>query len=902
MQDETLGEQVKKTVKKFWDETVLGNTSDVGTTAAPVKTADDLTQLQGLHSIFKYEQYDAETGLFYNDNSISFMYEVQPQTGADEDMARRLTTLFSPIPPDTGLQWCLFGTSNLDDEFEEYMAERHVAVDNGKAMPFFVDLAKSRVKHVYDHKGTPLWPDANFFIKNIRLVFSVTKEGSYKDEKLKQEMFELRETLRSSLRSAGLPSIECDAEHLINFLWPALNPECMFGKQTIQKAKYDDSRPIKDQLTGFGQQVRVKPNELLFGLPPEKKGDPDDRIAMRALGVLQYPKVIQLWQMANIIGNFFDDGLQYPCPFMVCGGIYTLDAGASDSKAQLKAARTMHNANSKMAAYQPELKMQAEDWRIVQHQLSNGGSLCELYHTVLLFSPKKTINRVTQTAINIWRNERFTIASLQLLQLPALYMSMPMTLTTTARNDLKKLRLITTKTTTNAVDMSPVIAEWRGAGRPVMMFFGRRGTPTFLDFYSNKQGNYNLFVTGVSGAGKSVVMNEVVSAYRSIGARAWVIDVGRSYKNLVGMQNGAFIEFTPETKMCINPFTWIGTDSDLDFKAEIRILKPMIGRMASPNAPLTEFQYALIQKALTDVWADYGNDTDPTKIQAYLKEKIKDERGNVERQAYELAFQLQPFTKDGQFGHFFNGKANIDIDASEMVGLELEELKNAPELRRVVLFVLTSRIAHSMYLSRDQPKICLIDEAWQLLGSDPETADFIEEGYRRARKYNGIFAVGTQGIEDAFKNDASKAAYTNADWKLFLRQDPKSLESTISKGLVDFSPAIKRQLLSLRTEAGRYSEMLISSPNGDSVVRHIADPLSLVMASTNAADYIECQTLLASGHSTVEAMRIMVQRRTAEPPENIEYQSLLAAGHSPLEVVKIMVERRVPEALFQSRR
>ena len=68
--------------------------------------------------------------------------------------------------------------------------------------------------------------------------------------------------------------------------------------------------------------------------------------------------------MANIIGNFFDDGLQYPCPFMVCGGIYTLDAGASDSKAQLKAARTMHNANSKMAAYQPELKMQAEAYAL----------------------------------------------------------------------------------------------------------------------------------------------------------------------------------------------------------------------------------------------------------------------------------------------------------------------------------------------------------------------------------------------------------------------------------------------------------------------------------------------------------------------------------------------------------
>ncbi|MDF6860999.1 type IV secretion system protein TraC, partial [Escherichia coli] len=128
----------------------------------------------------------------------------------------------------------------------------------------------------------------------------------------------------------------------------------------------------------------------------------------------------------------------------------------------------------------------------------------------------------------------------------------------------------------------------------VMMFFGRRGTPTFLDFYSNQQGNYNVFVAGVSGSGKSVTMNEVVSAYRGIGARVWVIDVGRSYQNLIRLQKGTFLEFTPSTKLCINPFTWVGTDDELDFKAEMRMLKPMIGRMASPNAPLTEFQYALI--------------------------------------------------------------------------------------------------------------------------------------------------------------------------------------------------------------------------------------------------------------------------------------------------------------------
>lgn len=862
MQDSVF-DKLKGGLAQFWDETVLGNTSDVGSEPAPVTAANEVASLYGLHSVLKYDQYDPETGLFYNDNSVAFCFEVIAQTGADEDMASRLNTLFTPVPPGYGVQWCLFGTPVLDDLFQAYMDQRNVAVDNGRTTPFFQELAARRVDHVRKTKGKPLWPNDNYVVKNIRLLFSITKTGSFRDSKLIEELYELRETVRASLRTASLPAFPLDADGLIGFLWPILNPESMFSQEQFPELRYDDGKPIKNQLTAFGQHVRVKPNELLFGLPPEKNGDEDKRIAVRGFGVLQYPQKKELWEMANIIGSFFDDGLQYPCPFLVCGGVFTLDPNVVDSKAQIKAARTKQNAKSKMAEFQPVLHAQASDWDIVLHQLNNGGSMCELYHTLLLFAPKRVINRASQVALNVWRSERFTICPLQLLQLSALYASLPMTLTEGVRDDLLKMRLVTSKTTVNAVDMAPVIGEWRGAGDPVMMFFGRRGTPTFLDFYSNQQGNYNVFVAGVSGSGKSVAMNEVVSAYRGIGARVWVIDVGRSYQNLIRLQRGTFLEFTPSTKLCINPFSWVGTDSDLDFKAELRMLKPMIGRMASPNAPLSEFQYALIGEAISAVWKDYGQETNPTRIQSYLLNNIQNEMGGVERQAYELGKQLAPFTKDGVYGDFFNGRANISLDA-DMVGLELEELKNAPELRRVVLFVLTSRIAHDMYLTRDRKKLCLVDEAWQLLGADKETAEFIEEGYRRARKYNGIFCVGTQGIEDAYKNDASQAAYNNADWKILLRQDRKNLEKLIEDKVVNFSPAVKRMLLSLRTEKGRFSEMLVSSPNGDSVVRHIPDPFSLLMASTNAQDFSECNALLDQGYSTMQALEIMLARRAQQ--------------------------------------
>jgi conjugal transfer ATP-binding protein TraC len=867
-----LLEKAKSKAAEFWRVNVLGDTPDVGCDPAPVEASNALLRGEGgsihkvagtvfgLHNMLQYDLYDEKTGLFYNDNAVSFCFEVIPQTGADDEMAARLNTVFTPIPPEYGIQWTLSGTTNMDAQLNAYMDKRHIATDQGLGSEFYRELAARRIAHLKRTVGEPMFKSDNYMVKNIRLIFSITKEGRFTDSRLVQDLQELRGTLHAALRTGGMPAFAFDANDLLNYLWPFLNPEAMFSKDDLPVLVYDRTKSLKDQCTTFGQHVRVKAGEILFGQPPEQEGDEDNRVAARGFGVLQYPQKKELWEMVNLIGNLYDDGLQYPCPFIVTAGIYTLDPLSVETKAQLKSARSKQNARSKMAEYQPELETQKHDWDVVMHQLNQGGTMCELYHSLMLFAPKKTINRASQIAVNIWRSERFFIAPLQTLHLPTLYASLPMTLTRTMRDDLNRLRLISTKTTVNAVDLSPIIGEWRGAGDPVMMFFGRRGTPTFIDFYSNKQGNYNVFVAGVSGSGKSVCMNEIISAYRGIGARCWVIDVGRSYQNLIRLEKGTFLEFTPDTKMCINPFSWVGSDSSNDFKSEMRLLKPMVGRMCSPNAPLSEYQYATIAEAITAVWNDYGQDTNPTLIQKYLLNNIRNETGGIDRVAFELGKQLQPFTQDGIFGGYFNGKANINLDG-DMIGLELEELKSAPDLRRVVMFVLTSRIAHDMYLSRDRKKLCLVDEAWQLLGSDKETADFIEEGYRRARKYNGIFAVGTQGIEDAYKNDASRAAYNNADWKILLRQDKKNFNKMIEDGLVNFSPAMQRMILSLRTERGRFSEMLVSSPNGESVVRHIPDPFSLLMASTNADDFNECDALLRQGHSTLQAMNIMLERR-----------------------------------------
>ena len=157
-----------------------------------------------------------------------------------------------------------------DMQFDAYQALRDAAVERGLTTLFFQELARKRLEFVSKSRGKPLWPNENYVIKNIRLVFSVTRAGSFDDKVLVENLNELRETLRVSLRAASLPAFSMGADELINFLWPVLNPESMFTGGEFPLLHYDDGRSIKSQLTAFGHHARVKPNEILFG--PSKIG------------------------------------------------------------------------------------------------------------------------------------------------------------------------------------------------------------------------------------------------------------------------------------------------------------------------------------------------------------------------------------------------------------------------------------------------------------------------------------------------------------------------------------------------------------------------------------------------------------------------------------------------------
>ena len=114
--------------------------------------------------------------------------------------------------------------------------------------------------------------------------------------------------------------------------------------------------------------------------------------------------------------------------------------------------------------------------------------------------------------------------------------------------------------------------------------------------------------------------------------------------------------------------------------------------------------------------------------------------------------------------------------------LELEELKGRRHLQQVVLLQLIYRIQQEMYLgARNRRKLVIIDEAWDLL-REGSAASFIENGYRRFRKYGGAAVTVTQSVNDLYSSDIGRAIVENSAGMFLLGQKAETISALERNG------------------------------------------------------------------------------------------------------------------------
>ena len=802
---------------------------------------------EALHELLPWRAWDERSELYVNAASHGFILELPPFAGVDAETLGALAgTLADAAPERCTLQFIHWASPRFGAPLAAWGECRR------RAGGLFSVMAGHR-ERLFGHAGWRALHEGGppFTCSDYRVFLTAALAG-LPNTGTETSLAAFRRALEGTLASAGAQARLVEPDALLSLAAEWVSPAVTSRGDSAAKAvrrqrRWSPRDPLHAQCAAPGRALTVTPEGLSFH-------DPDGTdVSVRVLTALSFPEVWPGWRGNALIGDFHRDFLQPGCPVLTCLTILTGDA-ADGERAFLKSARATQQAGTGIARYLPGLPEKARDWRFVTERLKDGERLVKVCYFASVYARESAIDEAEQAVRAIYHGQGWRVGAERYVQLPSWLSCLPLAGAGGLDADLSRMGRMKTMLSASAVNVAPIHGEWRGQrldpeNPPVLLLLGRRGQPAGWSPFANDAGNYNVAVTGKSGSGKSVLMQELVAGLVSAGGEAVVIDDGRSFQHAAEGLGGAFIQFGRDSA-CLNPFAMIDSaaaQADDDYREEcFSMLGGVVRRMCRSRGTLDDIEAALIDEAIGCAWNRAGNDADLGHVQKHLLE-------HTDGRARDMGLALGPWCPGGASGRLFAGNNVPALDASFTV-FELAELKGRGDVQGAVLmlvvFLATQRMYHG---DRNVPKAIVIDEAWDLLSGDGSKA-FLEGAARRARKYRGALVTGTQSVNDYYANPAARAAWENADWVIFLSQKDESVELLKSEKRIHCDAGMERALKSLATVGGRYAELVLHGPDGWRVARLVLDAWSVSLFSSKGEAFAAVEKFKAEGLSTEEAI------------------------------------------------
>ncbi len=781
----------------------------------------------------QYLTFDGETNLFYlEDHSVGFAFEVAPLLGAGDDTENVIRGLYESLPPGSVVTINVYANPNVEYWMSAIKALREQAqVTEGDELAgkdVLQEVIRQRMRYYQRGTRESLVDGADLRVRDISFFVSVKCKVPHQKEvdAFMDEMVLKRRNCGRILETAGLYPMEMDAEVLLVLLGRIWNFAVEHpGGPEHKYFGYQDGDLIKDQIVRSDVPVEIYEDHLRIG---------DGYV--KSLSVRQYPEKWQMGRNGDFLGSLYYGNRSLPFPFLITHVVIMVDQEEYNSRFQKKYGAVNYQAFGPMARVCPRLGAKKRNYDVVAEGLEGGDSLVRTFLNYQVFGG--TLSEAEENAAKMesyFRTLGFVLNPDKFINFPLLVNCLPLNYDLTADEDLYRAKTVLA---TGAASLSPLVGDWKGSTHPVITYVSRRGQLMGFDLFDSS-GGYSGYVAAQTGSGKSFLINDMITSYLSIGARLWVVDVGRSYKKLCEILGGEFIVFSLESTLCLNPFTFVE-----DLADEMDELKEVLACMASPNQTIDDLQKAFLEEAIKTVFNDYGKETTISRVATVLRE-------HGDTRANDLGTMLFPYTSEGAYGRFFEGENNVRFK-SRFVVIELEELKSKRQLQTSVLLQCIMRIQKAMYFGRkDERKFVIIDEAWDLL-AQPTTAKFIEHGYRRFRKYGGGALVVTQGVNDLYNSNTGRAIVENSAFGFLLKQKGEALNYLKREGRLNISECDFGVLQSLQTVRGQYSEIYFHTPFGRGVGRLVVDRWNQLVYTTDPSECALIDDLIRQEGLTVK--------------------------------------------------
>ena len=714
--------------------------------------------------LLPYRYYDSEYQLFINESSVGFALELAPLAGADESTIHALADMIRFKLPDTvEVQFVLWGHQKVGHQLDRALAEQ---ADCGGMYHTLAKTARqyykaSAISGFNNKRRLPL-P-----LRDYR-CFCFISVGDYR-ETLLQSLTDLRDDVCGELQAAEIQHSRLDVDDFLSLVrdWTSADSQDLYPA-TITHDPYNE---LHHQAMAPSFQCQVSPDYVTV------QGQTKDGEAVHTrvinLSLTTLPDEFALWMSADNFNNVFRASQGIACPFILSWHFKLMPQAQAKGLANRKYLDRDKKAHSPFARLIPGTVKAAAEWKKIRDDLATDDiRLVKSFTNVVLFSREDHYKQDQSAAITCFRLNGMELGNIHYQQLPSYLATLPFMVSEGLWSDLGVMGRLKKLTSWNMANLLPVVADYKCSqhGLIVPTFRGQWACLYPLD-QQLPVDNYNVAVAASSGAGKSFLIQALMMQTLARKGKVWVIDMGESYKKFCHTVGGTYL--TVEN-LQLNPFSHI-----TDINESCEKIRDLLAVLASPQDGLSDVQKSHLLDAVIDAWQRQGNAATIDDVIAYLSGVMA---SKADVRIDDIVTLLQKYSTQGKNARFFNNYSALAPDTAFAV-LELGGLADQPDLMKAVLFALILTIEEQMYQSpRHWPKMCVIDEAWQLLsGSNKEAAQFIEKGFRTARKHYGSFITITQSVKDYHASDEANAAWNNSDIKIIMKQNAKAFQDFIDE-------------------------------------------------------------------------------------------------------------------------
>lgn len=832
---------------------------------------------EGFQKILPYRSYDEQTGIFYNDSSIGFAFEIVPLAGADESIIASLSATFKDkIQDQVEVQFVTWSHNKLGPILDQ-MRDRQSKL--GGKYKILAEYSAKYLKHAlkngfYNKTNLPMAlrdyrcflflskkiDDQSFTFSDLmKKGFNFIKSEILSDDSGISEFIQFKKDLITDLSACDISVFQMQKDEFIQLIkdWINLDHQNIYPS-SFQENDFNQFEELNKLLVDPSLNLSVHEDHLEHSIE-SRVSQSKVKNHIVNLSVSEYPDYFALWKVPDLYTNVIKQRKSITCPFLFSVSFRMREHLSAQKKAKKKCAEADKKAKSQSAKDFTGIHEAASEWRKIRDDLNNDEvRLVDAFVNLTLFTigeneqdrkeQEAAAKGVMRVAKLTEQGSGFEMGNVAYLQFQSYLSILPFMVSEGIFDDLKRMKRTNILTTWNLASILPIISDFKGGFEGLVMPT-QRHQMFALDIHDPRMpvDNYNGCIAAKSGSGKSFLAQALIMQVLSRGGKVWVIDVGDSYRKFAQLVDGTYLNFS---NLSLNPFSHIENFSDS--KEQIRDL---LAVMASPNDNLCAVSQAQLMEAVERAWEKTGKETLIDDVIEHLSiiclEKEKDIRVD------DLATLLKKFRSDTPQGKIFNDRSKLNPE-SDFVVIELGELDKQPTVLKCVLFSVILFIQNQMYgLDPSIPKLCVIDEAWRLLkGNNILAANFIEQGYRTARKYFGSFISITQSVKDfeskvGESNPASEAAWNNSSYKIIMRQDRKDLEE-----FGDFDEVQKSFIKRFKpSKLTGFSEFMLQMEGLYSFNRLLIDPLSRIMYSSHAQHVSSVNQYQRNGLSLGEAIK-----------------------------------------------